>query len=290
MGDGRMVGYDARFWPENPFPEHVKVWPFKTNHIRGQGLYSSFQRIPSGVTLRYVVSGDWLVSMRGKSHECRPGQVFCSMPSESVEFRQTDSSAQWEWLELQFNGPSAEGFLAEFGLAVSRPVASPSQPETARGLFERFHEMIESEGRSAPAMLSTLFALLDAFGSAVKPPTAEAGSSRESLVKMAKLLLESEQWLGEGVEKLSSRLGVERSTLYRAFKAETGMSPHGYTDKLRLLRADELLTGTNLSVAQVAAQIGFPDAKYFIGWFKARRGSPPGAWRRKFQEPGRKRR
>ena len=280
MGKSVKIDYEARFWPENPLPEHVKVWPFKTNHFRGDGLYASFQRIPSGVTLRYVVSGDWTLSMRGHRHKCGPGQIFCAMPSESVEFRQTRPELSWDWYELQFTGPGAESFLSEFGFGPETPVATPSRPHRALRIFKRLHAMIESEGRSASAMLSAVFALLGTFEVSKGRLVQESGS-RHGLVKMAKLLLESEHWMGEGVEKLSSRLGVERTTLYRAFKAETGMSPHGYMDSLKLLRAEDLLSGTSLPVASVASQTGFPDVKYFIGWFKARRGVPPGSWRRK---------
>ena len=279
MGAGEKALYEARFWPENPYREHLKVWPFKTNCARGEGLYNSFQKIPSGVTLRYVISGTWTLRMGGKQRCFGPDNVFCTMPSESVEFKQTAPGVEWEWCELQLNGSGAESFLAEFGLGLESPVIRPAEPEKALGIFKRFHSMIEAEDRSAASMVSCLFELVAAFG-VRRSDSAPDTATREGLVRMAKLVLESENSIDGGVEKLSARLGVERTTLYRAFKAETGFSPHEYIDRLRLLRSEELLHATSLPVATVAAQVGFPDVKYFIGWFKARRGAPPASWRR----------
>jgi AraC-like DNA-binding protein len=265
----------VRLWPETAYPRHLRFWPFKSALMTGEWLYESVQPIPSGVTLRYVVAGEWTVSMRGETHKFGSGCVFCTVPSDAVTFKQILPDVTWEWYELQFNGPETESFLAEFGLSPESPVIEPERPQRALRLFKRIHELMESH-RAAELMAAT-FGLLAACGGR---PAKESSGGRGGLVKKAKLLLESEMLLGGGVEKLSSRLGVERTTLYRAFKEETGLSPHAYIDKLRLVRADELLWSTDIPVSSVASQTGFPDVKYFIGWFKAKRGLPPSAWRK----------
>jgi len=276
--------YENRFWVLNPLPAYIKVWPFKTNLVGGEGLYSSFQKVPSGVTLRIPLRGDWSVKMRGRVHKVPSGCVFCTMPSESCEILQSDPAAEWEWRELQFNGPEAEGFLGEFGLSPESPVANPVDPAGSLRAMELLHEIIESEGRSPAKMLSLAFSLLDACGQ--RKPKASKGDSRQELVRRVKLLQESGPFVDRGIGELAEELGVERSTLYRAFKAETGISPHEYLDSLRMHRAEELLWATPMTVSEVAEQTGFSDVKYFIGWFKAARGLPPGAWRRQSRASG----
>ena len=57
------------------------------------------------------------------------------------------------------------------------------------------------------------------------------------------------------------------------------MSPHQYLIHLRVQRAQELLLGSDRSLAQIAEQCGFADVHHFSKTFKRVFGAPPGAYR-----------
>ena len=61
----------------------------------------------------------------------------------------------------------------------------------------------------------------------------------------------------------------------RMFKRSTGYSPHRYLIARRVERAKELLTAGTLTVAQVAAAVGFADQSHFTRHFKALVGVTP---------------
>ena len=155
---------DVRIWLLNPIPRYVNIWPFKTNHATGRGVFVSRQTVPSGVTFRMAGAGKWALRMQERSQAIAPGEIFCTMPSEPAEFAQTDPDGVWEWHEIQFNGPAAEPFLAEFGLDARTPVFAPVNPGKALRLFKRLHEHMGLEGRSEVTMLALLFALVAACG------------------------------------------------------------------------------------------------------------------------------
>jgi AraC family transcriptional regulator len=67
----------------------------------------------------------------------------------------------------------------------------------------------------------------------------------------------------------------------RAFKQSTGQPPHRYQIFLRIEKARELLDATTLSVADVAAQLGYDDPSYFARLFVREFGMAPQAYRRK---------
>lgn len=67
--------------------------------------------------------------------------------------------------------------------------------------------------------------------------------------------------------------------LARCLKTRTGMSPLKYQQFLRMTEAKRLLSTTDLSVAEIAARVGFDDANYFIRLFRARVGCTPGVYR-----------
>jgi AraC family transcriptional regulator len=66
----------------------------------------------------------------------------------------------------------------------------------------------------------------------------------------------------------------------RQFKAATGLPPHQYVIVRRVERARELLhAGTELTLAQVAADVGFSDQSQFTHHFKRLVGVTPGRFR-----------
>ena len=54
----------------------------------------------------------------------------------------------------------------------------------------------------------------------------------------------------------------------RKFKAETGYTPNRYLQKIRIEKACELLSGTELAIYEVAEKVGYSDIKYFNDLFK----------------------
>lgn len=69
----------------------------------------------------------------------------------------------------------------------------------------------------------------------------------------------------------------------RMFRQATGESPHQCVLRLRLERAQWLLTATNLSIAQVALESGFAHQSNLTNTFKRRLGLTPRAYRRSTQ-------
>ena len=65
-------------------------------------------------------------------------------------------------------------------------------------------------------------------------------------------------------------------TYFRSiFKSITGLSPVEYLNRVRILRALELLQATALSVAEVSERVGIYDTNYFSRLFKQIIGYPP---------------
>ena len=59
------------------------------------------------------------------------------------------------------------------------------------------------------------------------------------------------------LQKLASIEGYNQTYYCQWFKNTTGMSPKTYIQSIRLNRAKELLTHTDLSILQIAQQVGY---------------------------------
>jgi signal transduction histidine kinase/DNA-binding response OmpR family regulator/ligand-binding sensor domain-containing protein len=80
------------------------------------------------------------------------------------------------------------------------------------------------------------------------------------------------------VEKLSEEMFMSRSTFYRKFKDLTGVAAADYIRKIRLNKAAALLRYDDLSVSQVAENVGFQSMAHFRKCFKMAFGETPSAW------------
>ena len=78
------------------------------------------------------------------------------------------------------------------------------------------------------------------------------------------------------VEDLAADLNLSRVQLYRKVKTVTGSSPVELLRTARLNRGYQLLLTTDLSISEVAYQVGFTAPSYFTKCFKEEFGQLPG--------------
>lgn len=79
------------------------------------------------------------------------------------------------------------------------------------------------------------------------------------------------------VEYLGSMLRLSRTQLFRRVKTVAGKGPLDYIRERRLIRADELLRTTDMTVQQVALELCFSSAGYFSKCYKEYFGHLPSA-------------
>lgn len=82
------------------------------------------------------------------------------------------------------------------------------------------------------------------------------------------------------LEKLSMLAFLSPKYFSRLFKAHTGLTVTEYTQKLRIDRACEILAASNASIAEIAAQTGYSDVKYFTRVFRRVLAVSPTEYRR----------
>lgn len=70
------------------------------------------------------------------------------------------------------------------------------------------------------------------------------------------------------LEDIAAHFDISVRTLNRNFKKATGRSPMQYLQQVRIDNAKELLKATNLSIAEVAFSVGYPDSSYFSALFR----------------------
>jgi AraC-like DNA-binding protein len=82
-----------------------------------------------------------------------------------------------------------------------------------------------------------------------------------------------------GVAEHAEHLGLTTRALRAQVLEATGMSARDYITATRITMAKELLSQTDLGVAQVGARLGIDDPAYFCRLFSRHVGAAPSVWR-----------
>jgi AraC-like DNA-binding protein len=77
------------------------------------------------------------------------------------------------------------------------------------------------------------------------------------------------------VEFLGGQLALSRTQIFRRVKTITGKGPLDYIRERRLIRADELLRTTDMTIQQVALELCFSSPGYFTKCYKEQFGHLP---------------
>ena len=103
----------------------------------------------------------------------------------------------------------------------------------------------------------------------INPQEITITSLEEKLIQKAIAITEKQMGNPDfSVEELSRELGMSRVNLYKKLLAITGKAPLEFIRTIRLKRAAQLLRESQLTIAEVAYEVGFNNPKYFTKYFK----------------------
>lgn len=140
-----------------------------------------------------------------------------------------------------------------------------SKPFTAQLLLSRVRNLIASRHR-----------LKEVWGDRIAVAKEELCDLDKDFISKLKDLME--QRLGDSnlnVEDMGREMGLSRVQLYRKVKALTNYAPNELLRVTRLRKASALLAASELSVAEVAYEVGFTSPSYFTKCYKELFGESP---------------
>jgi len=86
--------------------------------------------------------------------------------------------------------------------------------------------------------------------------------------------------LDSSLEELAKRFRTPRHTLIRTFQRELSMTPMQYMIQQRMLRASQLLQGSQIPVVEIAELCGYGSCAYFTSVFRKHFGMTPSSYRK----------
>lgn len=226
--------------------------------------------------LHFVHSGKGYLRSNQKEYVVTAGQLFACYPNEVVYYR-ADSNEPWRYSWVAFDGLNSEFYLERAGFSKINLVADcPNRAviETA------FNEILSTEKSAANKDLSYMGYLYLILASIVdKSSQTMKYSSTKEYVKEAVAYIKKNYSQPINISDISSDLSLDRKYFSKIFKKELQMSPNEYLINYRLARACELIETTNLSIAEIAATVGYDNQFSFSRVFKKYKQISPSDYR-----------
>lgn len=217
--------------------------------------------------ITYVLDGELEVTYDREPYLLRRGDFVYYPPHQEQWYRDV-SGAHRFW--VHFTGYVVPQILDESRLTpgVHRAAFSPHAVE----LMEKL--VCETRARQAvSAENGLLLELLLELGKSVGAPR---GTMRLADC-MAYLNRHYHQPLSVSMLAEMSHLSVSR--FMHVFKAEQGVTPMQYLNRLRMEQACAMLSGTDLSIGEIADSCGYADPLYFCRIFRKYKKMSPTAYR-----------
>lgn len=221
----------------------------------------------------YVIAGTGTVTVDGVSHTASAGQVYI-VPEGSDHVYYSDPKDPWVKVFFNLRGRLVGRLLRSYGL--TGRVVLPGADTL--GLFMQFLDIARS-GRVHDQVIGPCAIKLHEIVQRLAGETGEEPSVPEEARKL-KALLDSRVGGEITTGEMAAHLFRSKDYVIKLFRSAYGETPHAYFLRQKMQLAAGLLTGTGMSVKQVAAALGYTDQHYFSNVFKKATGQSPVEFRK----------
>ena len=273
-------------------PHGTKEYPYTQYHMRRPRHLHPTEyksRFPKGfhvpvhwheeVEIIYLKKGQLRVSIGDESFELRPGEVYFVNPGELHFMESEDVEVDYFTIlfPLEFISFQTEDLLEK---EILRPMRNRKlliqkniTGKACEGkIVEHLQEMIGANREKADGyQLRTRILLLEILELLVKNQCIYQPALLNPTNVQRDMLLYIQKHFAEKItlEMLAKEFHLSEKYISRYFKEHFSISFMQYVGHLRMTKAKELLTKTDLPVTEVALSCGYPSVNLFIRNFKS---------------------
>jgi AraC-like DNA-binding protein len=263
-----------------------------------------------------VTAGEGTFETLGQKYRLKKGDAFLIFPDILVKY-EASKETPWTYMWIGFSGDQTEKALGRIGITPERAALRGLSPIKMRELFGSIRDSLDNGATpelGSMAASGCLRLVLHEMGVAAlagnapengvtgidggdgeprimshqpseggrpmnRPLPEDAIPGRQQQIDQAIRMLSYQYGQHISIGEIARKLGYHRAHLTKLFKETTGLSPMQYLNKIRMKKAEKLLAG-DLTIAQVAASVGFNDPLFFTKQFRKWRGVSPTEFRK----------
>ncbi len=252
------------------------------DHYEGASSFPAQMHIDCELLI--VTDGYITVNSCGNDHTVKKGQM-CLIPSGVVHATHTDCRDYKRWVMfintwefyIAYNSPLLQNIITAQSLTAPLVIDADS---TVLSTIQQMHAEYRSQQMLHDAMLCAgTIQILTRFARNVNTHDYTEITDGKRLVLEIQAYLHRNCSEGLKISDVASKFYISTCYLSHIFKEQTNMSPKQFMMSCRLAKAGHLLTGTQLSAAEIAESCGFVSPSDMAARFKKEYGMTPREYR-----------
>ena len=201
--------------------------------------------------------------------------MFLLFPGEWHSYHPNPRTG-WKSHWIGFKGKNMDDRVKAGFLTPEKPIYHVGYSFVLEGLYQRaLEEATKENAYSQQLMAGIVNHLIGMMYSLERNIELNKNHLHVDMINRARLRIRESLESDLTIQKIAEDLGVSYSNFRKLFKEYTGLSPATYQQDLRLLRAKELLSTTDLTIKEIAYRLNFESPDYFSAKFKAKMGCKP---------------
>lgn len=262
------IGYEE-IGPNDPYPTR--------GHADGYYFELPKGRILPEYQLLYIIDGEGVFHSRTVPEaRLRAGDFFLLFPGEWHSYHPVGLKG-WSKYWIGFKGDNIDHRVRAGFLSPRKPIYHVGYSAEVEQLYKQAYEAAtREEAYSQQLMAGIVNHLIGMMYSLER--NIELKNKNQSHVDMigrARLRIRESLESSLTIQQVAEEMGVSYSNFRKLFKEFTGLSPATYQQELRLMRAKELLSTTDMSIKEIAYRLNFDSPDYFSAKFKIKTGHKP---------------
>lgn len=268
------VGYDEVL-PDEPYPTRGHAGGYYFDVSKGRTL-DEYQML-------YLVEGEGTFA---STHvpECpiKAGDIFLLFPGEWHCYHPTPGST-WKSYWIGYRGRNMDDRVKYGFLSSAKPIYHTGYSPDIIQLYKTAMQAAKEEAAYSQQILAGIVNnLIGMMYAKERNIILSRDMANVDLINKAKLIIREKLEDPVTIQEVAESLGMGYSNFRKLFKEFTGFSPALYQQELRLQKAREMLSTTNISIKEIAYRLNFDSPDYFSSKFKAKTGFKPSEYRDKF--------
>ncbi len=233
----------------------------------------------TGFLLLYVVSGVLLLDMNGREEQVSEGELVFLSRRQEYRLR---SQNKLEFLWVYMDGVNTVDFCNEILLEYGN-IIHLEHAESVSGYMKRILTLFQDLGEIEEIMQSKLLyeMLCSILYRGDHTEHSRTRMSSDPQIEAIKRYFREHMNEEISTEELARNFHLSISQINRKFRDHTGQSPHEYLTNLRLNRAKVLLRDSQMTIAEIAGEVGYAYDTSLASAFRKKMGMSPREFRNK---------
>ena len=235
-------------------------------------------RLLQDYVLIYCLDGQGWLELQDNRFSIKKGDLLICPPG-IIHSYGADAKDPWTKYWVHFRGDAAPAYVAFVGATASAPIVHIGENIKLLSLFQEIMEVLKTGYTHSNLLLATSYLnTILSYINNLEMKNALNSAGGINIDQIINYMLDNLN-TNLDLEQLAHYANLSKYHFTKLFKEKTGYTPIDYYIRLKIQKACELLTLSNVTIVSLSSSLGFNNPYYFSIAFKKIIGSSPQNYR-----------